>query len=141
VSANDEPQGGGRPGEAEYLRELAATPVAQIVAELISTLVPVAYLRLGAVPEHPEAVELAEARVAIDAIAGLVASVERQLPPPSLQEVQNLLTSLRMAYVQVARSQGVEPGEVPGAPRGQAEAPPPPPPPARPKIWTPRGDV
>lgn len=137
MSTNDEAHGAGRPGEAEYLRELAATPVAQIVAELISTLVPVAYLRLGAVPEHPEAVDLAEARVAIDAIAGLVGSVERQLPPASLQEVQNLLTSLRMAYVQVARTQGVEPGEVPGAPRAEAE----PPPPARPKIWTPRGDV
>lgn len=140
MSANDPDQAGGRPGEAEYLRELASTPVAQIVAELISTLVPVAYLRLGAVPEHPEAVDLGEARVAIDAIAGLVSSVEQRLPPASLQEVQNLLTSLRMAYVQVARAQGVEPGEVPGAPRGQAE-PDAPPAPARPKIWTPRGDV
>ncbi len=140
MSANDPGQPAARPGEAEYLAELAATPVAQIVAELISTLVPVAYLRLGAVPEHPDAVDLDEARVAIDAIAGLVSSVEQRLPAASVQEVQNLLTSLRMAYVQVARSRGVETGEVPGGARGPSEAAPPPAPP-RPKIWTPRGDV
>ena len=51
------PGAAGQPDEAAYLSELSKTPAAQIVAEMISTLVPVAYLRLGAVPEHPEAAD------------------------------------------------------------------------------------
>lgn len=134
------PAGAGHQDEAAYLSELAKTPAAQIVAELISTLVPVAYLRLGAVPEHPEAVDLGEARVAIDAIVGLGAAVEGRLSPTSSQEIGNLVASLRMAFVQVAKAQGVDPGTMPGStPGASAEAPPAGPP--RPKIWTPRGDV
>ncbi len=117
----------------EALTELASVPVEQLVVETISTLVNVAYLRLGAVPGHEGAADARQARVAIDAIAALEPVTAPRLPPAAATELRQVLANLRLAF---ARATG-QPDQPPAAPG----PPPAPPPPERPRIWTPRGEV
>ncbi len=112
------------------LRELLSIRAEQVVLSTIGGLVNVATVRLGLVPQAPEALDLAQARIAIDAVAALAPVIEPALPPEGRREIQDTLASLRMAYAEQAP---------PGTARPAAQEPPPPP--RRPGIWTPRGEV
>jgi hypothetical protein len=117
----------------ELLRELVAVRAEQVVLSAIGGLVNVATVRLGLVPQAAEARDLAQARVAIDAIGALVHVIEPALPPDGRRELNGTLANLRMAYAELA-----PPGTPPTA---EPPEPPQPPQPKRPGIWTPRGEV
>ena len=121
----------------ELLRELVSLRAEQVVLSALGGLVNVATVRLGLVPQAPEAKDLAQARVAIDAVGALVGVIEPSLPPEGRRELQETLASLRMAYAEQAPP-GTPP---PGGPPPGAAPPEQPPRPKRPGIWTPRGEV
>lgn len=100
-----EPPGGGQPTEAELEAELAAmqaelaeTPAAVIVANHAVGLFQLAAIHLNQRPPN-----LPEGRLAIDAMAALVEGVGDRLGDqgPALQEA---LTQLRMAFVQLSQA-------------------------------------
>jgi hypothetical protein len=146
-----------QPDDAELLEGLKRIRVEQLVAEAASSLVTVGFVRTGMVPEARDAIDLAQARIAIEAVSGLLKALEGAVPANALGELRAALAQLQLAYAQAAEATGEAPGpppgeEPPGTPRGPSGAggpsgPPPPPPPVRrpppprPKIWTPRGDV
>ena len=87
---------------AEELRrvraELAATPVADIVANHAVGLWQLAVLHLT--PEEGETANLAEAALAIDAMAAIVDGLGDRLGE-SAEALRDALAQLRVAYVQV----------------------------------------
>lgn len=92
--------------------ELAQTPVRDIVANHTIGLWQLAVLHLGLDQEegtdaHPP--DLAEAKLAIDAMASLVEGVTDRLGDHAAP-LQTALADLRLAYVRVSRDAG-EPGE------------------------------
>jgi hypothetical protein len=97
--------GGGPPDEAaveaELRRvraELAATPVVDLIANHAVGLWQLAVLHL--VPEGDEAPRLADASVAIDALAGIVEGLGDRLGRHA-EPLRDALAQLRMAFVQV----------------------------------------
>jgi hypothetical protein len=117
------------------IEELAAIGAPQLVVGTISTLVNLAFVRLGLIEGAREHADANEAAVAIDAVSALLPVVERFAPPEATAELRATVASLQVAF---ARAVGAP------APGAAAPAPPPPPAPAapeRPKIWTPRGTV
>jgi hypothetical protein len=145
VSVPGEPPDDGPVDEAELFAQLANVRVEQLVAEAASSLVTVGFVRTGLVPEAPDALDLAQARVAIDAVSGLVRSLEGTVAPAALQELKGALAQLQLAYARQVEQHGAPPGPPPGAPPSGGAPPPPPgarrPLPPRPKIWTPRGEI
>ncbi len=105
----------GRPGaepdphlaaELHQLREqLAATPVADIVANHVVGLWQLAIVHLA--PEGGAAPNLEEARLAIDATAALVEGLEGRLGDHE-EALRDALAQLRLVFVQV--SQGTSDG-------------------------------
>ena len=134
--------------QEQIIQQLASVSVEQLVATTVSTLMNVAFLRLGAVRGAEQHADPDQARIAIDAIGALEPLITQALPPDAAQELRQTLASLRIAY---ASATGSEPPAAPRPPQpGGAGGPPPrpgpnqphqPPPPPRPRIWTPRGDV
>jgi hypothetical protein len=103
---------GGEPDEAavaEELRrvraELAATPVVELVANHGIGLWQLAVLHL--MPEGDEEPRLAEAALAIDALAALVESLGDRLGEYA-EPLRDAVSQLRLAYVQV-QQRGPEP--------------------------------
>lgn len=78
--------------------ELAATPVADIVANHAVGLWQLAVLHLT--PEEGEVANLAEAALAIDAMAAIVDALGDRLGE-SAEALRDALAQLRVAYVQV----------------------------------------
>lgn len=91
-------------------RELAATPVEDIVANHCYGLFELAALHLSAKPANLEA-----ARIAIDAMGLLVEGLGARLGPHEASLAEGL-TQLRLAFVRIA--------ETTGAPEGDGATPP-----------------
>jgi hypothetical protein len=85
--------------------ELAATPVADIIANHAVGLWQLAVLHLT--PEEDEAPDLAQASLAIDAMAALVEGLGDRLGT-NAEPLRDALSQLRLAYVQV-RDRGAAP--------------------------------
>jgi hypothetical protein len=97
--------GGGEPDDAavaEELRrvraELAATPIVDLIANHCVGLWQLAVLHL--VPDGEESPHLADAALAIDALAGVVEGLGDRLERHA-EPLRDALAQLRMAYVQV----------------------------------------
>jgi len=101
---------------AEELRrvraELAATPVAEIVANHAVGLWQLAVLHLA--PEDGEPPRLDEASTAIDAMAGILDSVGDRLGEYA-EPLRDALAQLRVAFVQVRDGAPASGGETPEA--------------------------
>jgi len=133
------------PDEAELQRllaaELARMSVRDVLVDCANSLSMLTASRLGLDRETGGAVDLAEARLGIDALRGVGSMLAPLTEPAELEGLRRALASLQMAYAQAAREAGgVPPGPPEGPPRRE---PPPPAPPAaeRASIWTPRGEV
>jgi len=87
------------------LARLAATPVEMIVAQFAVQLQEIAVLHLGLVAERPES--LAQAALAIDALAQLVDGLGSRLAPNDTP-LSQVLAQLRLAYVEVANGPPAE---------------------------------
>ena len=79
---------------AEQLRRLKASDV---VFSLLPTLAQLAYAKL-----EPETRDLAEARIAIDAIAALVPVLEHAVPAELTRDFQQVVANLQVAYAAAA---------------------------------------
>lgn len=145
---------GGQPSEEEvraYIAQLRGAGIDQILAEVLSSLLNAAQVKLGR----------RDARVLLDTTAAMVEQTRSVLPEELTTQVDDVLSQLRMAQVQAepevaeAAAQGqVEPNDLPatgGAPAtageggGEGEAPTPPASPAQPaagqdaasRLWVP----
>ncbi len=86
--------------------ELAATPVADIIANHVVGLWQLAVLHLDLEGSGTRQVD--QARIAIDAVAALVEQLGDDLGPHR-QPLEDALAQLRLAYVQVTESGGAAP--------------------------------
>ena len=114
--APGDPAGGGGP-PAEYgpedeldpeemremLARLAATPVELIVAQFAVQLQELGVLHLGIAQERVES--LGQAALAIDALGALVEGLGERLAPND-EPLRQVLSQLRLAYVEVAEAGG-----------------------------------
>jgi hypothetical protein len=110
--AGDGPPPGYGPGEEpdpeemrEMLARLAATPVELIVAQFAVQLQELGVLHLGIAQERPES--LGQAGLAIDALAALVEGLGERLAPND-EPLRQVLSQLRLAFVEVANSPAPE---------------------------------
>lgn len=85
---------------AETQRQMLATPAAVVVANHAMGLYELAAIHLGA--EDPK---LSEAKLAIDALASLLDSVESELGPDGAT-LRDALAQIQLAYVQVRAATG-----------------------------------
>ena len=140
------PRGEGEPSPEELLeqfaRRLGRTPVPDVLLQTMATLTDMAGIRLGLGPEGDEVRDLAQARLAIEALRALYGVAETLIGPAQARMFREPLSQLQLAYAQLAGGEGA-PGPQPGP-----GAPPPPPPPAPPppkgtdpasKLWVPPG--
>jgi hypothetical protein len=107
-------QGGDQPSEEEireYLGQLRAAPVEQVVAEVASAVLNAAQVKLGR----------QDGRVLIDVLGAVTEQVRGRLPAELTDQLEQALTQLRMAQVdaerqvQQAATQGHrEEGDLPG---------------------------
>lgn len=89
-------------------QQMLRTPAAIVVANHCIGLVELAALHLGQSPPH-----LAEAQVAIDALAGMIEAVGARMGengPP----LRQALNQMRMAYIEAKNATAAAGGEVPG---------------------------
>jgi hypothetical protein len=104
------PPGGGPPGgqspediDPEQMREmltrLAETPVEAIVTQFAVELQEIAVLHLGLAAERPES--LAQAAIAVDAMAGLVEAVGDRLGPNG-EPLRQAVAALQLGFVEVS---------------------------------------
>jgi hypothetical protein len=123
--------GGHQPTEEElraaYEAEIKKIRVEQIVLEQVVTLVNLGMRRTGLTPGTEDERDLAQVRLAIEAIRVQLPLIE-QAAPAQIGPIRDALSQLQMAYVRLG---GTPAGETqapggPGAPQpGQGGAPPP----------------
>ena len=89
----------------EMLARLAATPVELIVAQFAVQLQELGVLHLGIAQERPES--LGQAGLAIDALGALVEGLGERLAPND-EPLRQVLSQLRLAFVEVANSPAPE---------------------------------
>lgn len=100
------PEAGRQPSEEElrqYIAQLRSVPVQDLVVNSAVSLYQIAAVHL-----QPD--ELDDARLAIDALEGLVTAVSDRLGPASA-ELDQILTQLRLDFVSAQKAAGVEPDE------------------------------
>ncbi len=116
------------------LEALTHVRVEQILAQAIQELVSVGSAKAGLIPEAPDAADPDQARLAIEAIAGLGSLLESRVPADALGEVKQALAQLQMGYVRLVEAQGGTPAGQggPAGPGGGPGGPAPGAPPPRP---------
>lgn len=121
---------------AQALAErLAHTPVRDVMFQSMMTFLDMAAIRMGLGPTGPEAVDLAQARQAIESARALVGVAEREMGAAAVRPFKEPLAQLQMAYARVVEAIGQQEGE-----EGEAAAPAPPPPPdPASRLWVPPG--
>ncbi len=87
----------------QLLRQLAAVPMADHVVRHVEGLLELAALHLNGFEDVPP--NLPEAAVAIDAIAGIVEALGDRLGP-NAQALRDLVSQLRLAWVEVQQQVG-----------------------------------
>ncbi len=85
---------------AAVQEEIARTPIAQLVANHIGGFYELAAIKLSQVPP-----QLAEGKVAIDAMAAVLDAVGSRLGPDGAT-LRDALTQLQMAFVQLSETPG-----------------------------------
>ena len=85
---------------AEIRRQLASVPAARVVANHVMGLYELAAIHLGGQPPN-----LAEARVAIDAMGGMVDALEGRMGDDEVV-LRDALAQLRLAFVQLQAASG-----------------------------------
>ena len=98
------------PDEQELLRrleeELGKLRVSDVLAQTVLTASQLGWRRLA-----PERLDLAEARLAIDAVKALLALIRETLPPDDLRDLGQMLANLQLAYAKAASEAPEPPAE------------------------------
>ena len=107
---SDEQAGGtAEPTPEELIREmarrLAETPVRDILLQTMGTFGDLAGVRLGYGPEGEAHRDLAQARLAIEAVRALIAVVESELGPAQARPFREPLAQLQMLYAQAVEAE------------------------------------
>jgi len=92
------------PGADEAVRDLAEVPAAEVVTTLVVHLMTAAAIRCG-LAEGPQAaaqVDLAEARILITALAGLITASAGDLGPQHAAPLRDGLQSLQRAFAEAS---------------------------------------
>jgi hypothetical protein len=97
---------------AEQIRQLR---IQDILVSTVTTLGQLAYVKL-------EAKELDQAKLAIDAIAALLPTLEGALDPSARRDFNQLLANVRLAFANAVSASGSEP-QAPAAATPTAEKP------------------
>jgi hypothetical protein len=87
---------------AEQIRKLK---IEDIVLSTVTTLGQLAYVKI-------DAKELEQARLAIDAIAALLPSLEGQVEADALRDFKQLLANVRLSFAGAVSASGSEPAAV-----------------------------
>jgi len=86
---------------AEIQEAMAKTPVKDFILHFVMTLSSIAYQRLGVYQDPDKTkIDLKEAKLAIDTFESLVNGVEKALTAEELKSLKEVLSSLKMVYVQ-----------------------------------------
>jgi hypothetical protein len=134
-------EGQGTPPTPEELAaaladRLARTPVRDVLFQTMATFIDMAGIRLGMGPSGDEAVDLAQARQAIETLRALVGVAERELGAAQVRPFKEPLAVLQMAYARAAEApEDDEAGE--GPPPSGGPGPEGPDPASR--LWVPPG--
>lgn len=127
---------------AAYEAEIKQIRVEQILLENIVTMINMGMRRTGLMPGTEEERDPNQVIVAIEAVRAHMPLIE-QIAPDQNQPIQEALSQLQMAFVQIGGGDGAQvPPAAPSAvqPAGRSAVPPAPPaPPAPPpsKLWIP----
>jgi hypothetical protein len=115
---------------AAFAEQLARTSVRDLLLQTMATFTDMAGIRLGLGPAGSAAVDLVQARQAIEALRALLEVADRELGAAQARPFREPLAALQMAYARAVES-----------PAGQEEPPPPEPPPDDPasRLWVPPG--
>lgn len=100
---------------AAFAEQLARTSVRDLLLQTMATFTDMAGIRLGLGPTGAEAIDLPQARQAIETLRGLLEVADRELGPAQARPFREPLAALQMAYARAVEQ-----------PR-EDEAPPPPP--------------
>jgi hypothetical protein len=115
-----DPIGGRQPSEEElraaYEAELKKVRVEQILLEQVVSLINLGMRRTGLAPGTEDERDLAQVRVAIEAVRALLPLVE-QAAGPQVGPIRDALSQLQMAFVRLGGASGAE---ATAAPAGQA---------------------
>ena len=98
---------------AEQIRQLR---IQDILVSTVTTLGQLAYVKL-------EAKELDQAKLAIDAIAALLPTLEGTLDPSARRDFNQLLANVRLAFANAVSASGSEPQAPAAAPAPTPEKP------------------
>jgi hypothetical protein len=112
---------------AAYEAQLKQLRVEDVVLQTVVSLLNLGGRKAGLAPGTEDERDLAQVRVAIEGIRGLLPLVEAQLGPDA-KTLRDALSQLQMAYVQLGGGEGqapAEPGEQApqGGPSGEQPAP------------------
>lgn len=122
---------------------LARTPVRDVLLQAMATFIDMAGVRLGMGPAGDDALDLPQARQAIEALRALLEVAERELGAAQVRPFREPLAVLQMAYARAAEGPGGGPGEGPGPSGDGPQAPPPPQGGSQPdqgsRLWVPPG--
>lgn len=144
--------GQGAPSQEELAaalaERLARTPVRDVLLQAMATFVDMAGIRLGMGPTGQAALDLTQARQAIEALRALLAVAERELGAAQVRPFHEPLAVLQMSYARIVEGPAGDepappvpgdapPGDAPPHPGGQ-QAPPSPADPAS-RLWVPPG--
>ncbi len=104
--------------EAQLREEIKRLRVADVAGEVMVTLVTLGYQKLGLTPETLELRHLPDARLAIELLRGMIATLERE----QAGDVQAFRSTLAAMQLQYARVAALPEGELPGGERVEASA-------------------
>jgi hypothetical protein len=129
---------------AELVRQLGRAPVRDILFQAMAQFHDIAAIRLGRGPERDATRDLDQARLAIEAMRGLLAVAEEHLGAAQVRPFKEPLARLQLTYAEEAeRPAGGEEGEDGEGGAGDggpgSEPPPPPGPDPASRLWTPPG--
>ena len=115
----------------EMARRLAETPVRDILMQTIGTFGDLAGVRLGFGPERERHRDLPQARLAIEALRGLLGVVESELGAAQARPFREPLAQLQLLYAQEAEADAKR-AESAAAPSDAADE--------GSELWTPGGE-
>ncbi len=118
---------------AAFAEQLARTSARDLLLQTMATFTDMAGIRLGLGPAGAAALDLGQARQAIETLRALLEVAERELGAAQVRPFREPLAALQMAYARAVEA----PPEDPGPPAPPPGGPPPDDPASR--LWVPPG--
>mgnify|MGYP000874283124 FL=1 len=87
------------------MEEMKLPDVEILLANFIGLLGNKAYDCLGLIPKEGSTIDLKQAKLAIDSMGAIIEAISPMIDTKQSQDFRNLLSTLRMAYVQKAGNQ------------------------------------